>query len=284
MSKEISFEQLFTSILRFVKKNFFIMLIAVLVGVGLGFVKSFTTPPLYETGMTVFSRLENEYTFENEKTRFSSFYSGEIVANKIKTLQTALDNSNYEYISKELGMSVDSVKLLKEIEVEFLYPIEGTRSEKYVKEIDYFNVNVKFSDNSILPKLEKGFKKMVENDKFIKTKLEEIKSMTRKMIADIDNEILEIDKAKNDLKGNKNTLYFGNEKSLYAEKIDLIAKRMEFQKKLNQYTAFSVMTGFVPSYSNKNGYFINSIVFGLLAFVFSIFYLIVRDLSRKDLN
>ncbi len=279
MSKEITFKELFISVFIFFRKNFKILLIAVVIGVTLGIVKHFLGEPVYKSNMTVFAHIEDERDYENIQKRFSFFYSGELIVNKINSFKSALESNNVEYLSKELNISKDSLKMLKNLEIEFLFPVEGTENEKEIREIDYFKITAEVINNDILPKLEKGLHNSIVNDPFIAQKVENTKKTTSDLIKEIDKEILKLEEAqKLQLKQGKNTNFFITNKSLYSEKIDLIAKKMKFNKKLNQYNPFQIVTNFVPSNKNKNSLIKNAVILGFVFFIIALIGIVIRDL------
>tara|TARA_B100000795_G_scaffold149215_1_gene111757 strand:+ start:43868 stop:44680 length:813 start_codon:yes stop_codon:yes gene_type:complete len=104
MNEEISLGELIVSVLRFIKRNFLIMGIAIFIGGVLGYFKESTKTPTYKSEAV--------------------FCSDLLEANRLKELssdfETAVRNNNYAFLSQKLSIPIDSVKQITGIKIEII--------------------------------------------------------------------------------------------------------------------------------------------------------------------
>lgn len=224
-SDEIDIKELFLNGVLIVKRNFLQFLISFIVGITLGFVYGMLVTKVYESKMIISSDILNK------------IYATEFGEN----LDDIIEDENTDLLAEKLGMSLEEVKKVKSIE---LLPIDNNKEAT-----SFISVVVEVTDLKILPKLQSGITNYIENNEFVKVRIEQRKNTLRQLITKTDEEILSLEKFKKDLyngdflKENKGSMMF-DPTTVNTKVIQLTSEKINYQNSLALANSVQVVEGF----------------------------------------
>jgi len=182
-SDEIDLRELFLKVVFTVRRNFIPILSFFIVGTALGFTYGMLGTKVYESKMMVTSYI------------LADSYNDKLGEN----LNDIIDEGNIELIARKLSLSTPEAENISSIE------IESAQKEKAQKDDEkrWFLITVRVLDLDVLPNLQNGIVGYLENNDFVKVRVQQKKDYYNKIIKEIDEEI-------QSLEGFKNKIYDGN--------------------------------------------------------------------------
>ncbi len=158
-----------------------------------------------------------------------------------ENLDDIIEDENTDLLAEKLGMSLEEVKKVKSIE---LLPIDNNKEAT-----SFISVVVEVTDLKILPKLQSGITNYIENNEFVKVRIEQRKNTLRQLITKTDEEILSLEKFKKDLyngdflKENKGSMMF-DPTTVNTKVIQLTSEKINYQNSLALANSVQVVEGF----------------------------------------
>jgi hypothetical protein len=178
-TEEIDLIQLLAKLTLAIKNNFLALIAAFIIGSGLGLAYFQFSPNIYESETIVTSDILTES------------YSKSIFTN----IQKLVKENNLTSLSSTLHVSESQAAAIKDI------ALKGTTEKgDNLQEQNkiYISITVKSTDNAIWPTLQEGITAYIENNDFVKIRVNQRKKYFTALIAKIDHELtdLEIVKSK----------------------------------------------------------------------------------------
>ena len=265
-SDEIDLIEVFFRIYIFLKKKFWVLFIATIVGAGLGYSTKFYAKPHFESSMIIKS-----YTI-----------SSNLLCEYIDKFQSLLFDGNYKLLQEETGISIEDLKSIEQITTEIPY------DEKEKEELGYVFVLVKCSNNSILNKLSGGIQSYLDKEPFIIKEIESFKEKNTSIISHVTDEITNLTlKNGKTYSGsnekNKINIYNGTE-SFYNELIFLLEEKYQREKELNYASAFRVIEDFIVYQRPVKKTTTYVIAGGFLFWFITLMFLLIRRMNKKIKN
>lgn len=242
---EIDLKDLFIKIIGVLKRRFNLLVIFSIVGLILGFASYLFKTPIYSSSMTLSSTI---LTAAN-------------TSGIIETLQTLISEGNHEQLSKKLGLPVEQVRYIDQISVESERDVDA--SEDY----SVYTIHVGVTNNEILVPLQSSLITFLENNQFVKRRVDARRKNLQSLIIKLQHEITEIDSLKDAVnkiatKDRPNVVIM-DPVNIYIEGVNLYQKELELQSQLSLIENFQIIDGFtsfnVPSSPTKN-----RIIYGFL--------------------
>jgi uncharacterized protein involved in exopolysaccharide biosynthesis len=178
---EIDLLDIFLRGINLIRANIVLITTVVLLGGILGLARYYTARKIFENKMVVSSDILTEPY-------------GKILIDK---LNRYLGEGNREFVARDLKVSENTVKGVSQMKIEELSQVDES------KENDRFIISVETYDQSILPELQQGIVHYLENNQYVKVRVDQNKTYLNQVVAKIDEEI-------KDLEAFKTTLYKGD--------------------------------------------------------------------------
>ena len=177
MNDEISLGELVILILRFLKKNIILISTFLIIGVFLGYLKESQVAPKYKS----------------EAIFCSDLIESERLSEIISDFEIATINGNYKYISKVLGIPIDSAANIVSIKVEIVEPEKKSPSINNLKSVISYQcikVTCLASSSWIFADLENVLLDLITNHSESKAIVENRKSEYLKNISKIEEDMV----------------------------------------------------------------------------------------------
>lgn len=164
-----------------------------------------------------------------------------------KNIERIIEEKNYPILSKRLGLSDEEAKKFVGISVESALENQATIEEKGKL---FIILKVEITDNAILPKLQQGLIQYIEQNDFVKVRVEQKKKYYTQLIEKISTEIEKIEVLKDRIgqgtfKSDGGT-YLVDPTNPFSKSISLFQDRLEYQQKLELINSVQVVEGFTP--------------------------------------
>ncbi|MEQ8363088.1 MAG: Wzz/FepE/Etk N-terminal domain-containing protein [Cyclobacteriaceae bacterium] len=174
---EIDLVELLVKIVLLIKRNLIQIIIFFVIGTGLGYAYASLAPKVYESKMLISSEILTES------------YSEKI----FETLQNLVKEKNYEGLSAKTGLSNDESKSVSKIK------IESALKDKPQKEDEkrFFLITVELTNQKILTKLQNGLIQFLQQNDFVRIRVDQRKKYYSDLIKKVDNEITSLEEFKN---------------------------------------------------------------------------------------
>lgn len=228
---EIDLVQLFVNSIKTLRKHLVLLITCVIVGVLISWGIYTTRPKVFESRMLVYSDILTESYMEKLG----------------KNIERIINEKNFSLLSKRLGLTEDEAKSFVGISVESPLENQPTLEEKGKL---FMMLKVEITDNSILPKLQQGLIQYIENNDFVKVRVEQKKKYYTELINKLSVEIEKIEVIKDRVgqgtfKSDGGT-YLVEPTNLFLTSISLSKERLEYQQKLELINSMQVVEGFTP--------------------------------------
>ena len=180
---EIDLVELLVKIVLVTKRNLLSIMVFFLVGTGLGYAYASLAPKIYQSKMLVSSDILTES------------YSEKL----IESLQNLIQEGNYDLLGAKINLSPEETKQIGKL------VIESALKDKPSKEDEkrFFLITVELKDLSLLSKIEQGLLLYLQENDFVKIRVEQRKNYFRELIKKVEEEI-------QSLEGFKERIYQGN--------------------------------------------------------------------------
>lgn len=238
-SDEIDLLELVSKMFNSIKKNLALLTVSFIVGSGIGLGFYSLVPNVYESEMIITSDILTES------------YSKSVFAN----IQKLIKEDNITSLSSLLRITESQAAAIDYIE------LKGTIEEADALQEQnktYINIIVTSSDNTIWPNLQAGIAAFIENNAFVKIRVQQKKKYLTSLITKLDHELkdLEIMKAKimeGQLSSNgKDGMLLLDPTTINTKIIELSKEKLKAQDSLELSDSVQVVEGFTSFQKPKS--------------------------------
>lgn len=228
---EIDLLELFAKFIQTVRKNAISIISAFIIGSLLGLAYFQFAPNIYESKMILMSDI------------LTSSYSERIT----ESLDILINEQNAEALSKRLSIAEEEAKDVVKIEIESLNQ-KNKDNEK--NESSIFIVTARTKQNQLLPKLQEGIIRHLQNNEFVKIRVNQRKTYLQTMIDKVGEEISSLDSLKRRLFLGKPIysksaeMMLVDPTSIYSKIIDLNKERVNLKNSLELVNSIQLVEGF----------------------------------------
>ena len=229
---EIDLKDLLKKIIGALERGTKIIFLSVLLGAILGLGYFFRSPVTFQSSLVLSS---NILKIENIQALF----------NPIGLL---LDEGNLELLGQEFQVNDSIATGLQGIEVASIFEKESENEE----EVSYFEITATVRDSQILPELQKGIIHYLENNEFVKKRVELNQNKFETLIKQVDNELKEIDLLKKRIEeggilssGGSNVVLM-EPSNLFEQSLLMMEKKQKYIESLALVQSIDVVKGFTP--------------------------------------
>lgn len=250
---EIDLVELLVKGVLLVKHNIIQIIVFFVIGSGLGFTYASLAPKVYESKMIV----------------SSSILSESYCKKLFETLNTLIKEKNYKALSAKLKATEAEVEELGEFQIESL-------NEKLIispdKDNTSFLVSVKLTNKNLLPFIQSGLIGYLQNNDFVRIRVEHNKSYIKQMIAKVQKEIESLENFKSSVYDGK---FFQSVKggvmfdptTVNTKIIDLTKEKINLEQSLEMVNSVEIINGFTkfdkPIWPKKSVSMVAGATFGL---------------------
>lgn len=260
---EIDLIELFLNIYIFFKKNFWILLIAGVIGGGLGYSTKFFGKKHFESSMLIES-----YPISNN-----------LLMEYINSIQLIIKDGNRHYLSERMEIDTTNIIDLKKISVEDVY------DEKAKKSKGYLSIAVTVDDNKLLNNLSSGILNYIEKEPFVQSEIQIFTENNQNLISKIDIEIEKLEVLQrnnlNQQKSKGDVSIYNSQNSYQNELLALLKEKQRLEKQLKFSTPFRIIQDFTiyqkPIRKTATYTFTGGLLFGFIA----MFILVIRNINKS---
>lgn len=264
---EIDLGQLLLKLVRVFSKYKIGIIISIFVGAFAGYGYYSIKTPIYESSMMLRSNILTEA------------YSITLTNN----LKKLIDEQGYRALAEKLNLSLEEAPALRDIKVE---SVETSGSEALAKN-SIFLISVEITDNGILTNLENGIVQYLENNEYVKKRIELDRNRNLVLLEKVRKDIREMDSLKNSvLQGKLYTAISGNNVAFFDptdiyEKIMLLNKEeVSYLQNLELINSIQLIEGFTAFERPISPKRLVSIASGgLLAFFVMLIFIFVMEIK-----
>ena len=267
---EIDLLDLLLKLVLVLKANFSLIIIFFIVGLVLGASYFFVSKKLYENTMIISSNILttsfSEILFDNANRH--------------------LKEGSYGVISSQFNISEADASKINSITIG---NISKTAEGQELTESDRFRITVEVTDQQILPELQKGIPGYLENNQFVKIRVEQRRNHLKQMLATVTQEINDLSEFKQSIssgdffertRGNVNF----DPTTVNSKILDLTEKKIEYENGLQLSNSVQVIEGFTKFESVAKPKLSVSLVSGSLVGIFFVGLLLAFKSVRKVLK
>lgn len=270
-SDEIDLTDLLSWCINLLNKNRLLIIVCFAITIAGSIVFYLKMPRVYESKMMLRSDILTES------------YASRLAVN----IRELIDDRNYNLISKMLYLSEGEAGHLVQIKIESALQDKAPVPEESQRL--FLLITVEVTDNSILPKLQSGLVRFIEENEFVRVRVEQRKKYFGELVNKIGEEIekLEILKEKisaGTFKSDGNTILVDPSEP-FLKTVELYEQLFEYKEKLELVSSTHVVEGFIPLNRPVKPRLSLSLGAGLLAgLLLSGFLIFFRFLSRLTKN
>ena len=230
-SDEIDLGELLLKLFKIVNKNKLTLIIFTALGMAGGITRYYLKVPVYESSMMLRSDILTEA------------YSETLTDN----LKRLIEERNDTLLSEKLSITVEQASHLVDIKVESVE--EANTPVGAVKNI-IFLISVEITDNRILENLQAGVVNFLENNEFVKKRIDLRRKRFEALVSQVNKEIKEIDSLKKRM--NRGMIYNqqgGNlvvldPSNVYEKALSLFKEELTYQENLELIDSIQLIEGF----------------------------------------
>ncbi|MEJ7645985.1 MAG: Wzz/FepE/Etk N-terminal domain-containing protein [Chryseolinea sp.] len=227
-SNEVDLLDLSLKAVSTLRQNFWLILVFFILGSALGLAYFFAARKVYQSKMILSSSiLTTSYT----KILFDN-------------VNLHLEEGNYAAIAQQFKITEEAAAGVSALKIDNL-----NATEVELKESRRYLVTVEVFDREVLPQLQAGIINYLENNPYVKARVDQNKEFLKEMLATIDIELKEIDALKVRIyngeffSGVKGTVMF-DPTVLNSKILDLTQKKINYKDSLELASSVHVINGF----------------------------------------
>jgi hypothetical protein len=231
-----------------IRKNFWLIVLLVVIGGAVGWAKFLFGHKVFENKMIVSSNI------------LTNTYSQILFDN----LNRHMREHNLAEVAKVMGVDEKVAKQINSLK------IEGLRKEdKDAGEKDRFLITAEVSDQSIIPQLQTAILYYLENNSFVKVRVEISRKTTEQLLAAVEKEIADMEELKKRIANGeffqtaKGNLMF-DPTSVNSKILELTERKLTYQNALTLSNSVYVIEGFTIFEEQTRPRFLYSVVGGAL--------------------
>jgi hypothetical protein len=224
---EIDLLALLVKAVKVIQSNFFLILFFFLIGTALGLVYNYTARKVYESKMVISSGI------------LTRSFSEKMFDNTAKYLR----EGNRKAVASQLNISENIASGIASIQIESVLNVADS------KEQERFIITAEVFDPEILPDLQKGLIYYLENNEFVKIRVEQNKKYFKEMLTKVEREIKDMEDLKSRIfngdffQSAKGNVMF-DPTSVNSKIIDLTEKKLGYENSLVLANSVQVIEGF----------------------------------------
>ncbi len=230
-SDEIDLGELLLKLFKIVNRNKLILIIFTTLGMAGGIARYYLKVPVYESSMMLRSDILTEA------------YSETLTDN----LKRLIEERNDALLSEKLSITAEEASHLVDIKVESVE--EANTPVGAVKNI-IFLISVEITDNGILENLQAGIVNFLENNEFVKKRIDLRRKRFEALVSQVNKEIKEIDSLKKRM--NEGIIYNQQGANLvvldpsnvYEKALSLFKEELTYQENLELIDSIQLIEGF----------------------------------------
>lgn len=273
---EIDLLELFLNAVNIIRHNFWLIVVFFLVGLVLGVTHFMTSPKQYESKMIISSEI------------LTTSYASVLFEN----VNNHLGDGAHALLAKDFGMDPNATKGISSLRIENVSRSEGN----VLTESDRYLITARVYDKSVLPALQKGILQYLENNEFVRVRVEQNRTLNQQMLDATERELRDLQQLKTEIYNGKFFNSGGNvmfdPTTVNTKILELTQKKIEYQNKLTLSNSVQLIEGFTPFNRHVKPVFAVSVVsgsfFGLLLvgalITFKSIRRIVRMADAQKLN
>ncbi len=224
---EVDLMEIFLKILNAIRTNFWLILLFFFIGTALGLAFYYSSNKVYESKMVVSSGILT-----------SSF--SEALIEKLNRHRREL---NSKAIKELLNCSDETAKNLVKLEIEKVSQVDE------LKETDKFTITAEVLNQDILPDLQRGLVFYLENNEYVRVRVDQNRKYLQQMVSKLDAEIKDMEEFKQKL---TNGAFFETARgnvmfdptTVNSKILDLTKERINLQHSLELSESVQVIEGF----------------------------------------
>lgn len=274
MNEEINVLDLLRRTAKTVKNNFRALIVIISICLVAALILKFSLKETYESRMIVKSDILTEPFINN-----ISMSINELI--KMGSL-TSLKN--------KFDISSEEAQAVAEINIEGLGDEEQIISEVKSEKFAFFIITIKVHSTKIIPKLQNSIIQYIQNNEYVKIRVQHRKDFYTQSISKVDREIKALDSLKTRITqghafaGTGNNMVLLDPTEVYAKSIELFDRKIKLGQSLELANGIELIDGFgIPSRPVNSGVLIFlsfGFVAGLILFGFFILYKDVKSLDN----
>ncbi|MEQ8423616.1 MAG: Wzz/FepE/Etk N-terminal domain-containing protein [Cyclobacteriaceae bacterium] len=266
---EIDLVELLVKIVLLIKRNLVQIIVFFVVGTGLGYGYASLAPKVYESKMMLSSDILTES------------YSEKI----FESLQNLIKEKNYTELEAKIGISKEEAESLSKLE------IESALKDKPQKEDEkrFFLITAELTDQNLLSKLQNGLIQFLQQNDYVKVRVEQRKKYYQEIIEKTDIELKSLEEFKLNIydgkffqSANGNVMF--DPTTVNSKILELSRERMNLQNALELVNSVQVVEGFTqfdkPVWPKKSVSMAAGATFGLFLVGLLIAFKSIRKLVR----
>lgn len=266
---EIDLVELLVKGVLLVKRNLLSIIIFFIIGSGLGFMYAYITPKVYESNMMLSSGILTES------------YTKRLVEN----LNKLISEKNKVELSNRLSLTLMETEELGKFKIE---PIKE-KSSTEESDNSAFLITVELQDELLLPKLEKGVVNYLQDNDYVKVRVEHSKNYLKQLIVKVEEEIRSLESFKSSIYNGKffqstNGNVMFDPTTVNSKILDLTKEKISLEQTLELANSVQIINSFTkfdkPIWPKKSVSMIAGAAFGL----FLVGLLIAFKSIRKLVN
>lgn len=230
---EIDLKDLLKKIINVLSRGTKTIILSILLGAVLGLTYFFNSGISYKSSIVLSSEV---LVLANVQALLGSF-------------NPLLEEGNLPLLSERLGIKEEMAAKIKNIEVNSIFEKESDNKGT----VNYFEVTVTVADNDILPLLQEGIVRYLQNNEFVQKRVTLKEEGLKTLIARIDKEIAQIDSMKTKIGGGialnatSPNVVLMEPSNLYEQALLMAEKQQQYKMQLALVESFQVVQGFTPS-------------------------------------
>lgn len=278
---EIDLLELLIKTYLYLKKYWWILGIALILGIVFTFVKNSDDTETYTSSMIVSAKPDNDYMYAITFKEFNKRYiknPTEIITGIINLANEMIESNNIKGLAQKMNLNPEELKGLKTVNFEYKIN-KGEAPGNIVK------INATSSNKKVYEKLGKGIEFLINNNSYVKEKMAEDSVMLVNIIQKIDIKSKELDSLQSKflINGKINDLIIFKDNYFFGESVMLVSLKEKLLKEIQNLNQVKTVEDFyVPrskSKSLKMPLVINIVIFLCLAFLI-IFFIIFNKKAK----
>lgn len=283
-NEEIDLIEVFINIYVFLKKNFWFLFTALLLGAVLGYSTKFLKKEYYESTMLIESKILDE----------------NIVNEYINNIQSIKEDDNFSLLSQKMDVEPEELRNLIKIESSIYdkeedkdkdeneHEVEGNVKDGIEEEIEnklaYIIVVATANNNTVFNKLANGISNFINDEEYVHDEIKSFKRDAQSLIHKIEQEIHKIEQIQARLinpqhKNGEIKIYY-QEKSLQEELLSLTKEKYELEKAIEYASPYRVIKNFTVYQKPKSNSTTYTVQGALLLFFIALLILMIKKLNQ----
>jgi len=249
------------------KRNKYILLIFLFLGLSTGIYFSTKTKPYYETEMVAKSPLESK-----------------VIINQLSTLNDLINEKNYSFLAKELKVKEHQAKQIKALSIN---QVEEKTNKKEIDKTTFLRIHLEIYDNDLISKVKKGIFDFSRTNSYIQKELESREKHYKEYLKRV-NEALTIlrkKEAKKTEDQSSNHILLSDE-SYSSQIIQLMDKKEQIEKKMIENKSLVVIKDFYKQENAREDVSLRIVFYtlvGILLGIIVVFFMaLIKKLERQQ--